>query len=191
MNKLRKDIIEKVIRYVIPEKMLSSATKFVINGTGRFVIGGTLADTGLTGRKTVVDAYGSIGKSGGGCFSGKDPTKVDRSGAYLARYMAKNVVAAGLADKCEIQIAYAIGVAQPVSFYVNTLGTGKISDDKLTKLLQRTFDMRPGAIIKNLKLRRPIFRKTACYGHFGRKGKEFTWERTDKAAALRKAAKRA
>ncbi len=187
LNRLQKDIMEKVIRYVIPKKMLDRKTKFVINGTGRFVIGGTLADTGLTGRKTMVDSYG-IGRSGGGCFSGKDPTKVDRSAAYLARYMAKNVVAAGLADKCEIQIAYAIGVAKPVSFYVNTMGTGKINDDKLMKILQKTFDMRPGAIIRDLKLRRPIFRKTSAYGHFGRNGPEFTWERTDKANALRKAA---
>lgn len=188
VDRLRKDIIEKVIRHVVPKKMLDSRTKFVINGTGRFVIGGTLADTGLTGRKTVVDAYGSIGRSGGGCFSGKDPSKVDRSGAYLARYMAKNVVAAGLADECDIQIAYAIGVARPVSFNVNTKGTGKISDDKLADILQKNFDMRPGAIIRDLKLRRPIYVKTACYGHFGRTGPEFTWEKTDKVAALRKAA---
>lgn len=189
IEKVRRDITDKVIRNVIPKGMLDKDTKFIINGTGRFTIGGTLADSGLTGRKTVVDGYGSIGKSGGGCFSGKDTTKVDRSGAYFARYIAKNVVAAGLADTCEIQIAYAIGVAKPVSFYVNTLGTGKISDEKLAALIEKNFDMRPGAMIRALDLRRPIFKKTAAYGHFGRTGPEFTWEKTDKAEMLRKEAK--
>jgi S-adenosylmethionine synthetase len=186
LPRIRKDIEEKVIRNVIPKELLDSKTKFVINGTGRFAIGGTLADSGLTGRKTVVDAYGGIGKSGGGCFSGKDVTKVDRSGAYFARYIAKNIVASGLADKCEVQIAYAIGVAEPVSFYINTFGTGRLSDERIEEIVKKHFDMRPAAMIRELNLRRPIYRKTACYGHFGRSGPEFTWEKTDKAAILRK-----
>lgn len=184
--KVRRDVRKEVIEKVIPKSMLDGKTKFIVNGTGKFAIGGTLADSGLTGRKTVVDGYGSIGKSGGGCFSGKDATKVDRSGAYYARYIAKNVVAAGLAKKCEVQIAYAIGIAKPVSFYITALGTGKISDDKLAKLVEKHFDMRPGAIIRELDLRRPIFRKTAAYGHFGRSGPEFTWEKTDKATTLKR-----
>ncbi len=186
LEKLRKDIEREVIRKVIPSNLLDKNTKIVINGTGRFVIGGTLADSGLTGRKTVVDTYGGVGRTGGGCFSGKDPTKVDRSGAYYARYIAKNVVASGLADVCEVQIAYAIGQADPVGFYVNTYGTGKVSDDRLAEIIRENFDMRPGHIIKELGLRRPIYKKTAAYGHFGRHEKEFAWERTDKAKQLSK-----
>lgn len=186
---VRKDIIEKAIKEVVPKALLDKDTKFIVNGTGRFVIGGTLADSGLTGRKTVVDGYGGVGKSGGGCFSGKDPTKVDRSASYMARYIAKNIVAAGLADKCEVQIAYAIGVAHPVSVNMNTFGTGKVSDEKLIELINKHFDMRPGAIIRDLRLRRPIFKKTACYGHFGREDPDFTWEKTDKAQLLKKEAK--
>ncbi|MGC9157260.1 MAG: methionine adenosyltransferase [Candidatus Micrarchaeia archaeon] len=186
IGQVRRDIMKHVINEVVPKGLVDKNTKIIINGTGRFVIGGTLADSGLTGRKTVVDAYGGVGKSGGGCFSGKDPTKVDRSGAYYARYIAKNIVAAGLAEKCEVQIAYAIGVAEPVGFYVTALGTGRVPDDKLAEIVKKHFDMRPASIIKELRLRRPIYKPTAAYGHFGRSEKEFTWENTDKAAELRK-----
>ena len=185
-QQLRKDIIEKVIKAVIPKNMLDENTKFFINETGRFTIGGTLADSGLTGRKIIVDTYGGIGSHGGGCYSGKDPTKVDRSGSYMARYIAKNIVAAGLAEKCDIQIAYAIGVSKPVSVMVNTYGTGKVPDEKITDAVRKVFDMTPKGIIEHLKLRRPIYRKTAVYGHFGRDDPEFTWERTDKVDELRR-----
>jgi S-adenosylmethionine synthetase len=187
---LKKDIIEKVIKYVIPANMLRESTKYIINGTGRFVIGGTLADSGLTGRKIIVDTYGGIGSHGGGCFSGKDPSKVDRSGCYMARYIAKNIVAAGLADQVEIQISYAIGVAQPISVLVNSFGTGKCSDEEILSLVKTHFDMRPKAIIDHLQLLRPIYRKTAVFGHFGREDEDFPWEKTDKAEELKKALKK-
>jgi S-adenosylmethionine synthetase len=183
---LKKDIIEKVIKYVIPPNMLAEDINYVINGTGRFVIGGTLADSGLTGRKIIVDTYGGVGSHGGGCFSGKDPSKVDRSGCYMARYIAKNIVASGLADQCEIQISYAIGVAKPISVLVNTFETGKLADEKILELVNKYFDMRPKAIIDQLNLLRPIYKKTACFGHFGREDPDFSWEKTDKADALRK-----
>ena len=185
-RQVKEDVVERVARQVIPADLIDGSTRFIVNGTGRFVIGGTLADSGLTGRKIIVDTYGGIGAHGGGCYSGKDPTKVDRSGSYMARYIAKNIVAAGLADRCQVQIAYAIGVAKPVSFMVDTFGTGRVSDERITDMAGELFDMRPGIIIRDLDLLRPIFRKTACYGHFGREDPEFTWEKTDRAEALRK-----
>ena len=185
-KKMRRAIISQIIKKVIPPAMLDKKTKYYINETGRFVLGGTLADSGLTGRKIIVDTYGGVGSHGGGCFSGKDPSKVDRSGCYMARYIAKNVVAAGLADQCEVQIAYAIGVAQPVSVMINSFGTGKISDERILELVNKHFDMRPKAIIDHLDLLRPIYRKTAVFGHFGRNDPDFTWEKTDKAEILKK-----
>lgn len=185
-EKMREEIITQIIKKVIPLNMLDEKTKYYINETGRFVIGGTLSDTGLTGRKIIADTYGGVGSHGGGCFSGKDPSKVDRSGCYMARYIAKNVVAAGLADRCEIQISYAIGIAEPVSVMVNSFGTGKMPDDEIRELVKRHFDMRPKAIIDHLNLLRPIYRKAAVFGHFGRDDPDFTWEKTDKAEILRK-----
>ncbi|MBI5933334.1 MAG: methionine adenosyltransferase [Chloroflexi bacterium] len=185
---IREQIIEHIILPSMPDGMTDSELKIFVNPTGRFVIGGPQGDAGLTGRKIIVDTYGGMGRHGGGAFSGKDPTKVDRSAAYAARWAAKNVVAAGLADRCEIQVAYAIGVAHPLSVNVETFGTGKIADEKIAKLVEETFDLRPGAIIRDLNLRRPIYRKTAAYGHFGRDDVQFPWEETNKADALRKAA---
>jgi S-adenosylmethionine synthetase len=187
-EKLRDEILEHVIRTVVPGEMMDGNTKFHINPTGRFVIGGPQGDTGLTGRKIIVDTYGGAGAHGGGAFSGKDPTKVDRSACYMARYIAKNIVGAGLAERCEVQLAYAIGVAEPVSVLVDTQGTGKVDEDKLSDLVRDHFKLTPAGIIESLNLRRPIFKKTAAYGHFGRTEPEFTWERTDKAEALRSAA---
>jgi S-adenosylmethionine synthetase len=187
-KKLNAEVLEHVIQASIPEKLLDADTKYFINPTGRFVVGGPMGDTGLTGRKIIVDTYGGMGRHGGGCFSGKDPTKVDRSAAYLARYIAKNVVAAELADRCEVQLAYAIGVADPVSVLVQTFGTAKIAETKIQDLIRANFQMRPKGIIESLNLRRPIYRKTASYGHFGRNDKDFSWEQTDKAAILREQA---
>jgi S-adenosylmethionine synthetase len=183
-EELRADILKHVIQAVLPAEWLDENTKYHINPTGRFVIGGPMGDTGLTGRKIIVDTYGGAGRHGGGAFSGKDPTKVDRSAAYVARYIAKNIVAAKLADRCEVQLAYAIGVAEPVSVLVETFGTGKVSAKTLTELVRKNFSLTPKGIIESLNLRRPIYRKTAAYGHFGRTEPEFTWEATDKAATL-------
>ncbi len=187
-EQIREGILAEVIRPVIPPELLTENTRYLINPTGRFVIGGPAGDTGLTGRKIIVDTYGGSAPHGGGCFSGKDPTKVDRSAAYAARYAAKNVVAAGLADRCQIQLAYAIGVAEPVSVLVDTFGTGKIDDDKLAEIVSKVFDFRPAAIIRKLDLRRPIYRQTAAYGHFGRTDIDLPWEKEDMAEALKAAA---
>ncbi len=185
---LKESIIEEVVRKVIPHNLLDEKTKYFINPTGRFVIGGPMGDCGLTGRKIIVDTYGGQGSHGGGAFSGKDPSKVDRSASYMARYVAKNIVAAGIADKCEVQLAYAIGVAEPVSVMINTFGTGKIPSNDIARIAQEEFDMRPRGIIKTLDLLRPIYLKTAAYGHFGRELPEFTWERTDRIESLKKRA---
>jgi S-adenosylmethionine synthetase len=189
LKQLRREIIEKVILPVLPKKLLDEKTiVYHINPTGRFVTGGPMGDTGLTGRKIIVDTYGGVGSHGGGCFSGKDPTKVDRSASYMARYVAKNLVAAGIASEVEVQLAYAIGVPEPVSIHVDDFGTGKVTHDKLVKIIRKNFDMTPKGIVKTLNLRRPIYEKTAAYGHFGRNEPEFTWEKTDKAAKLKKEA---
>jgi len=188
-EKIREDIIREVIKKIIPTAMLDDKTKYYINPTGRFVIGGPAGDCGLTGRKIIVDTYGGMARHGGGAFSGKDPSKVDRSAAYAARYVAKNIVAAGLADKCEIQLAYAIGVAQPVSILVDTFGTGKLPEDKIVELVKQNFRLSPSGIIEELDLLRPIYKQTAAYGHFGRKDVDLPWERLDKVDALRQALK--
>jgi S-adenosylmethionine synthetase len=182
---LEEAVIEEIVKPVLPKHMLNSDTRFLINPTGRFVIGGPMGDCGLTGRKIIVDTYGGAARHGGGAFSGKDPSKVDRSAAYAMRHVAKNVVAAGLASKCEVQVAYAIGIARPVSLMVNTFGTGRIPDAKIAKLVEAHFDLRPKGIIQSLDLMRPIYTRTAAYGHFGREEPEFTWEATDKAEALK------
>jgi S-adenosylmethionine synthetase len=187
-QRIRDDMVEQVIREVIPSDLIDDKTKYFVNPTGRFVTGGPLGDAGLTGRKIIVDTYGGVARHGGGAFSGKDPTKVDRSAAYAARYVAKNVVAAGLADRFEVQLSYAIGVAHPLSVNVETFGTGKVSDEVIERLINENFDLRPGAIIRDLQLRQPIYRATAAYGHFGRDDLELPWERTDKVMSLRNGA---
>jgi S-adenosylmethionine synthetase len=189
LKELREDIVERVIKPVIPKELLDEEDiVYHINPTGRFVIGGPQGDTGLTGRKIIVDSYGGVGSHGGGAFSGKDPSKVDRSASYMARYIAKNLVAAGICERCEVQLAYAIGVAEPVSILVDTYKTGKIPQEKIVKLVRDHFDMTPRGIMKNLNLRRPIFKKTAAYGHFGRTDPDFTWEKTDLAKTIKKEA---
>ncbi len=189
LREMREDIVEKVIKPVVPKELLDEEeVQYFINPTGRFVIGGPMGDTGVTGRKIIVDTYGGVARHGGGCFSGKDPTKVDRSGSYMARYIAKNLVAAALCDRVEIQIAYVIGVPEPVSVYINSFGTGKIEDRRLEEIVKKVFDLTPKGIIEKLQLRRPIFKKTAAYGHFGRPDPDFTWEQTDMAETLRKEA---
>jgi S-adenosylmethionine synthetase len=188
LEQIRKDLIEHVIKPVVPADLLKEETRIFVNPTGKFVIGGPQGDSGLTGRKIIVDTYGGWARHGGGAFSGKDPTKVDRSAAYAARYVAKNIVAAGLADKCEIQLAYAIGVAYPVSVMVDTFGTNKVAEEKIEELVEKHFDLRPAGIIKMLDLRRPIYKQTAAYGHFGRTDVDLPWEHTDKADVLKKEA---
>ena len=189
LKEIKEDVIEKVIKTTIDPRLLNEEkVKYYVNPTGRFVVGGPMGDTGLTGRKIIVDSYGGVGSHGGGCFSGKDPSKVDRSGAYMARYIAKNVVAAGIAERVQVQIAYAIGVPEPVSVLAETYGTGKISQEKIVKIIRKNFDLTPKGMIDTLNLRRPIFKKTAAYGHFGRNDPDFTWEKTDKAETLRKEA---
>jgi S-adenosylmethionine synthetase len=186
-DNIREAVLEEIIKHVLPAEWLHKDTQFHINPTGQFIIGGPVGDCGLTGRKIIVDSYGGMARHGGGAFSGKDPSKVDRSAAYAGRYVAKNIVAAGLADKCEIQVSYAIGVAEPTSISINTFGTGKLSDAEIVKLVREHFDLRPRGLIEMLDLKRPIYRQTAAYGHFGRELPDFTWEKTDKAEALKKA----
>jgi S-adenosylmethionine synthetase len=187
-SQIKKDIIEKVIKYVIPSELLDTGTKYFVNPTGKFEIGGPLGDTGVTGRKIICDTYGGWARHGGGCFSGKDPTKVDRSASYMARYIAKNIVASGIASECEVQLSYAIGIAEPISIMVDTFGTGLIDEEKIAQLIRKHFKLTPKGMIDSLKLRRPIFKKTAAYGHFGRNEPEFMWERTDKALILKREA---
>ncbi|MFH1791466.1 MAG: methionine adenosyltransferase [Candidatus Omnitrophota bacterium] len=188
MSDIRADMKKLVIGHVIPKELMARDVKIYVNPTGRFEVGGPMGDTGVTGRKIIVDTYGGVGSHGGGCFSGKDPTKVDRSASYMARYVVKNIVASKLAKRCEIQLAYAIGIAEPVSIMINSFGTGKISDEKIVKIVRENFDLTPKGIINHLKLRRPIYRKTAAYGHFGRENEGFPWEEIDKAEALKKCA---